>query len=133
VLQEMVNASALLIVQPVTTVSIPAKLYEYMAAGRPVLALAEPGGETAELVRHSGAGLAVPADDEAAIEQAFTRLVNDAPGTFVPVPRSVYDGALRAEDIRKVLSTAIASHHVGRRANVPDVAQRARRGVVTRP
>ena len=46
----MVDASALLIVQPVTTVSIPAKLYEYMAAGRPILALAEPGGETAELV-----------------------------------------------------------------------------------
>ena len=103
VLQEMVNASALLIVQPVTTVSIPAKLYEYMAAGRPILALAEPGGDTAELVQRSGAGIAVAAHDERAIEEALVTMVRGASGARPPVDPRAYDGALRAADVAAIL------------------------------
>ena len=106
-LQEMLDASALLIVQPVTTVSIPAKLYEYMAAGRPILALAEPGGETSELVRRSGAGCAVLADDEAAIEEALVSIVHLAREGFTPVDPRTYDGEVRAAELRDILSTVI--------------------------
>jgi glycosyltransferase involved in cell wall biosynthesis len=102
VLREMQAASALLIVQPITTVSIPAKLYEYMAAGRPVLALAEPGGETAELVARSGAGRAVPAGEVTAIRQALEwHLRREEP--FVPVDPAYFDGAARAEDTCRIL------------------------------
>ena len=111
VLQEMLDASALLIVQPVTTVSVPAKLYEYMAAGRPVLALAEADGETAMLVRQHGAGLVVPPDDEDAIERALVALVAGS-GQFVPVDRARYDGALRAREIGQILSD-VADDPVG--------------------
>ncbi len=104
VLQEMLDASALLVVQPVTTVSVPAKLYEYMAAGRPILALAEPGGETAELVRRTGAGVAVPAEDEPDIEQALLTMVGSAGDAFSPVDPRTYDGAVRAAEARKILA-----------------------------
>ena len=102
-LQQMLDASALLIVQPVTTVSIPAKLYEYMAAGRPILALAEPGGETAALVEDSRAGITVLAEDEAAIAAGLVALVRLAREGFVPVDRGVYDGNVRAAELRSVL------------------------------
>lgn len=107
VLQQMLNASALLIVQPVTTVSVPAKLYEYMAAGRPVLALVEPGGETDMLVNRSGAGIAVAADDEHAIERALVALVS---GSYrhTPVAPGFFDGNQRAETIANVLGSQVS-------------------------
>lgn len=41
---------------------IPLKLFEYLGAGRPVLALAPPDGETGRLVRAAGGAVADPAD-----------------------------------------------------------------------
>jgi glycosyltransferase involved in cell wall biosynthesis len=110
VLQEMVDASALLILQPLTTVSIPGKLYEYMAAGRPILALAEPDGETAALVRSSGVGITVPPNDEALLEHALTRLVDQSHAPFPPVDRETYDGALRASELAYLLSGVVNRH-----------------------
>ena len=107
-LQEMVDATALLVVQPLTTVSIPAKLYEYMAAGRPILALAQPGGETAELVTRSRAGISVLADDESAIEDALVTLIDLSRDGFVPVDRRVYDGEERAAELQAILKRAAA-------------------------
>jgi glycosyltransferase involved in cell wall biosynthesis len=104
VLQEMIDASALLVVQPVTTVSVPAKLYEYMAAGRPVLALAEPGGETADVVRRTGAGIVVPSDDAAAIEQALLELIATSARRFTRVDPTAYDGELRAAQLGRLLA-----------------------------
>ena len=111
-LQEMIDASALLIVQPITTVSIPAKLYEYMAAGRPILALAEPGGETATLVAGSGAGVVALADDEASIEHALVSLVQLVRDGFTPVDRRAFDGELRAAELRTVLTRAASGMDV---------------------
>ena len=39
---------------PGRTVGVPAKLYEYFGAGRPILALAEPDGDVAAILRASG-------------------------------------------------------------------------------
>ena len=103
VLQEMMDASALLVVQPVTRVSIPGKLYEYLAAGRPILALAEPEGDTAALVNRSGAGIAVSPDDPTGIRHALDELI--AKGSRrLDVDRSLYDGSLRAAELGTILS-----------------------------
>lgn len=48
---------------------IPGKLYEYIGARRPVLALAPPG-EAARIVRESGRGEVVPPHDPGAVERA---------------------------------------------------------------
>jgi glycosyltransferase involved in cell wall biosynthesis len=102
VLQQMLDASALLIVQPVTKVSVPAKLYEYLAAGRPILALAEPDGATAAVVAESGAGIAVSPTDEAGVYRALVQLV--AGGFRRPdIDPSLYDGALRAAELGAIL------------------------------
>jgi glycosyltransferase involved in cell wall biosynthesis len=47
------------------------KIYEYLGTGRPILALAPPGGEAARLVRGLGAGLVADPDDPAAVAGAL--------------------------------------------------------------
>ena len=50
------------------------KVYEYLAAERPILAAVPPEGAAAELVREAGAGVVVPPDDVGAIEAALRDL-----------------------------------------------------------
>jgi glycosyltransferase involved in cell wall biosynthesis len=54
-------------------VQVPGKLFEYIAARKPILALV-PEGAAAELVRETGSGFVVPPDDVVAIEKALYRL-----------------------------------------------------------
>jgi len=60
----------LLAIQPGTSVQVPRKVYDYLGARRPILALT-PEGATADLVRRSGIGLVVPPDDVGAIQSAL--------------------------------------------------------------
>jgi glycosyltransferase involved in cell wall biosynthesis len=53
------------------------KLYEYLAARRPVLVLGE-RSEAARIVSEAGAGIVAPAGDPQAVAAALRRLVNDA-------------------------------------------------------
>ncbi|HVH51621.1 MAG TPA: glycosyltransferase [Gaiellaceae bacterium] len=50
------------------------KLFEYLAAERPVLALVPPDGAAAQLVRDAGAGVVAPPDDVGAIRTALVGL-----------------------------------------------------------
>ena len=55
-LQEMLCADGLLLFQAsMCNYQIPAKLYEYFRAGRPIFALTDPIGNTAETLRNAGA------------------------------------------------------------------------------
>jgi colanic acid biosynthesis glycosyl transferase WcaI len=54
--------------------SMPSKLYAFMAAGRPILGLAEPDSEVAVLLREKECGLAVPPDGAAAVAEAVRTL-----------------------------------------------------------
>lgn len=100
-LAEMLGASALLLIQPRTTLSVPGKLYEYLAAGRPILALADEG-ETADIVRRTGAGLVVGPADERQIEEALVALVNGGARVRRAEPAS-YDGRVQAAQASEVL------------------------------
>jgi glycosyltransferase involved in cell wall biosynthesis len=82
------------------------KVFEYLAAGRPILAAVPPDGAAAALIRETGAGVVVAPDDVAGMRAALQGLH----GTFL-------DGGLRsvelANDIRERLS---------RRARVEETA-----------
>lgn len=58
-------------------VVVPSKLYSTLAAGRPVLAVADPKSDAARIVCESGCGLAVDPDDPAAVANAIRALRND--------------------------------------------------------
>ncbi len=54
--------------------SVPSKLYAFMAAARPILGLAAPNSEVAVLLREKDCGLAVPPDEAAAVADAVRSL-----------------------------------------------------------
>jgi len=60
---------------PLFRITVPSKVYEYMAAGRPVVCSV--GGETAAIVRAAGCGIAVPPSDGAALADAVRALARD--------------------------------------------------------
>ena len=64
-LAEMLNADGLLIFQAANcNHQIPAKIYEYLRARRPILALTDPAGDTAGLLRAAGIDTLVPLDSK---------------------------------------------------------------------
>jgi glycosyltransferase involved in cell wall biosynthesis len=98
----------LLIAQPTRSQLANYKLFEYLAAGRPVLALAA-GTEAGRLVEGAGAGTSVRADDRAAIVSALAKVASGglaAPETAA-TRRFLYPAA--AEEMVAVLESAIRS------------------------
>jgi glycosyltransferase involved in cell wall biosynthesis len=70
------------------------KVYEYVAAGRPILALVPPDGAAAALVRDTAAGVVADPDDPGAIRAALEELVQAweaGPLTRPPLPEAWRD------------------------------------------
>jgi hypothetical protein len=75
-LDEMMRADALLVMQAANcNDQIPAKLYEYFRARRPVLALTDPAGDTAATLRGAGIDAIAPLDDSVAIAGLLERFL----------------------------------------------------------
>ena len=75
-LAEMLGADGLLVLQATNcNHQIPAKLYEYLRARRPVLALTDTTGDTAAALRHAGIDTIGPLDDKAGIHAALLRFL----------------------------------------------------------
>ena len=77
-LGEMMRADGLLIMQASNcNAQIPAKLYEYLRAGRPILALTDPMGDTAWVLLKSGIQTIAALDDSDKISQLLQRFVTE--------------------------------------------------------
>jgi hypothetical protein len=75
-LAEMLGADALLLLQAANcNDQVPAKLYEYLRANKPLLALTDPQGDTWAAVRAAGIGTLAPLDDADAIKAALMNFV----------------------------------------------------------
>jgi len=84
-LLEQVSADALLLFQGSRfDRQIPAKLYEYLRAGRPIFALVGENGDTASVLREAGGAVLVPLDDESKIAQELARFVDSLAGERNP-------------------------------------------------
>ena len=59
-------------------VSVPSRLYNILAAGKPVIAMGEPDSELGLVVSESGAGWVVPPGDSAALVDAIRNARSDA-------------------------------------------------------
>lgn len=76
----MQKASALLVTladQEIFRHTIPSKIQAYLAAGRPILASLD--GEGAKLISDANAGVAVPAEDGAALASAILQMYQSLP------------------------------------------------------
>jgi glycosyltransferase involved in cell wall biosynthesis len=75
-LAEMLGAGGLLILQASNcNHQVPAKLYEYLRARRPILALTDPDGDTAATLLGAGIDTIAPLDSKHAIIEALLRLL----------------------------------------------------------
>ena len=63
VIGKLYDSDLLLLVQPGAKLQIPAKIYEYAASGRPILALADDNGAVSRLMKDNQWGSAVDSDD----------------------------------------------------------------------
>ena len=78
-LSEMLAADGLLLLQASNcNQQIPAKLYEYLRAGRPILALTDPAGDTAATLRAAGIDTLAPLASQAHIVDALIDFMHRA-------------------------------------------------------
>jgi glycosyltransferase involved in cell wall biosynthesis len=85
------------------------KVFEYLAAGKPILALAE-GNEAERLVLETGTGVAVPPDDVGAIEDALrAALRGELAQDYAPDGIDQYAYPRLAEEAADVVEQAIAA------------------------
>ena len=74
--REMTEVDALLLMQASNCNSqIPAKAYEYLRAGRPILALTDPAGDTGDLMRRAGADASARLDSRAELLRVLPEFV----------------------------------------------------------
>jgi hypothetical protein len=97
---EMVQRSHLaLLLAPNLPYQVPAKVYDYLAAGTRILAVAEEGG-TADLLKETGAGSAFDKDNVDGITEFIRAELKFATN---PVPRQVSLGRLDVQRLTKDL------------------------------
>lgn len=78
-LEEMLRADGLLILQASNcNDQIPAKAYEYLRCGRPIIALTDPDGDTAKLLRAAGMHNIARLDSVQEIAPELSRFLNQA-------------------------------------------------------
>lgn len=88
-LLEQASADGLLLFQGSKfDLQIPAKVYEYLRIGRPILAMVGSNGDTAKLLRESGGAELVDADDVDAITASLRRYLEAIKGGCGPIPHA---------------------------------------------
>jgi len=77
-LEEMVRSDALLLLQAANcNEQVPAKLYEYLRTGRPIVALTDPRGDTAAVLREAGVDNVARLDSPEEIAALLNRCIDD--------------------------------------------------------
>ena len=86
--------------------AVAAKVYEYLALGKPILAITD-GGATEKLLQRLGAdGLAARLDDEHSIETALRRITaGDLPEPVAPEKLAPYERPHLAEQVTALLES----------------------------
>jgi hypothetical protein len=113
-LWEMMRADALLVMQGDNcNQQIPAKLYEYLRARRPILGLADPVGDTAGAMKAAGVRHIAKLEDADAVERTFAAFLEElVAGRANPADEKAVMGASRASRVREfveMLDTVVVS------------------------
>ncbi|WP_228894334.1 glycosyltransferase [Pseudoduganella aquatica] len=114
-LAEMLNADGLLILQASNcNHQVPAKLYEYLRARRPILALTDSDGDTAATLRQAGIDSIAPLDQKDAIIAILPRFLEQVRSGTAPLASAAVIAAhsrrARTEQLALLLDQVSASH-----------------------
>lgn len=113
-LAEMLRADVLLVMQAANcNAQIPAKIYEYLRAGRPIAALTDLPGDTAGLLRNAGVDWISQLDDSDAIASRLLEIVNAVTTNRarLPLPEAVASASRlsRTEVLSRYLDSCTAA------------------------
>jgi|HigsolmetaAR206D_1030411.scaffolds.fasta_scaffold01163_13 hypothetical protein len=104
-LREMLDADGLLLLQGKTSnPAVPAKLYEYLRAGRPILACVHDAGETARTLRSLGIDTLAPLTDSTHIASLIERWWNDPDAMASRLPARADVSAYSRESLTRRLA-----------------------------
>ena len=111
-LAEMLSVDVLLVMQASNcNAQIPAKIYEYLRAGKPILALTDPAGDTAWVLRGAGLNDIARLDSVDEIAAALPVLVDDLRQGHVMLPQTqaVQQASRlgRSQSLAKLLAQAV--------------------------
>ncbi len=111
---EMLCADGLLVMQGANcNEQVPAKLYEYLRAGQPILGLADPAGDTARVMLNAGVAHVAKLESAPDVAAALAAFLAEAPGAAAPaaVPDRVREmsRAARARALAAVLDDVVAA------------------------
>ena len=121
-LAEMLDVDGLLVMQAShCNAQIPAKLYEYMRARRPILALTDPVGDTAATMRGAGLETIARLDSKEDIMRGLLHFIDLLRQGTAPLPpanaRELYSRHGRSRELaalfNEVLEESQAGHKVG--------------------
>jgi glycosyltransferase involved in cell wall biosynthesis len=99
----------LLLTSPSLVWELPGKFFEYLGAGRPILALAH-GNEAARMVQETGTGVTVPPLDVEAVTEALARLARgELAAEHRPAGTERYVYPAPAQEMEREIERAIAA------------------------
>lgn len=113
-LAEMMSAEGLLVLQAANcNEQIPAKLYEYFRARRPIIALTDPRGDTAVTLVNAGVDTIAPLDHADSIRDLLRRFLQQADALPLPSAESVYAASRRrrAAHLAPMLDRLVQTSH----------------------
>ena len=113
-LAEMLRADGLLVLQASNcNAQIPAKLYEYLRAARPLVCLSDPAGDTASVVRDAGIDSIAMLDSAPDIAALLARLLAPSSPTLRTQANAAYVATAsrtgRAQSLASMLNSIIAT------------------------
>ena len=124
-LAEMLGADALLLLQAANcNDQVPAKLYEYLRANKPLLALTDPQGDTWAAVRAAGIDTLAPLDDAEKIGAALMTFVALAEAGTAPLApdavRRSHARSARTVQLAALLDAVVAdTRHAAKSSKAP--------------
>lgn len=112
-LEEMLATDGLLLFQAKNcNHQIPAKIYEYIRARRPIFAMTDPSGDTANVLQTIGIGTISILDSQNDIKIKLKDFISQVQNKTAPVPDDVtvekYSRRSGAEELARILGKAIA-------------------------
>lgn len=116
-LAEMLTADGLLVFQGYTSnPAVPAKLYEYLRAKRPIFALVDGEGDTAATLRAAGTGTLVSMESSEQIADGLTQFLSAVGRGVAPIANDdivrSYARESRARDLAALLDEVALEHAV---------------------
>jgi glycosyltransferase involved in cell wall biosynthesis len=110
-IQAMRSSDALLLVANTTAgaeATVPGKLFEYLAIGRPVLAVAPKESATADVLLQAGSGWLAPADDVDAIACVLQRAYTERNRSFAPADVRRFDRRRLTAELARIFDEVAA-------------------------